>query len=107
MREVTAILPRGQSLGFTLAGVTVREVINREEALRTLDEELDADHAGVILIDEDYLDDLPRRLRRRVDESTVPLVVGVPVISRWEYVSGQDDRFEKIVHRAIGYRIKL
>ena len=107
MSEVVAIVPQGQGLGFTLAGVTVRETASRQAALDLLVEEMAAERNGVILVDEAYLADLPRKLQRQVDESTVPLVVGIPVISRWEYVHDQDERFERIIHRAIGYRIKL
>jgi len=107
MREVVAIVPREQGFGFTLAGVVVREAATQSAALETLEEELSSEKTGIILIDETYLTGLPKRLQRRVDESTVPLVVGIPIISRWEYITDHEDRFERIVHRAIGYRIKL
>lgn len=107
MLDVVAIVPREQGFGFTLSGVRVREAATQPAALETLEEELSTGRTGIILIDETYLTGLPKRLQRRVDESTVPLVVGIPVISKWGYVTDHNDRFERIVHRAIGYRIKL
>ena len=107
MSDVIAIVPPGQGMGFTLAGIDIRETATREEALGALEEEMDDERNGVIFIDEDYLENLPRNLQRRVDETVVPLVVGLPVISKWEYVHDQDERFQRIVQRAIGYRIKL
>jgi len=107
MFKVTAIIPAGQGIGFTLAGVDVHEASSREDGQRRLAEELSNDQMGVILIDETYLEELSRNLQRKVDESTVPLVVSIPIITKWEYVHDQNERFERIIQRAIGYRIKL
>jgi len=107
MYNVVAILPRGQGIGFNMAGIRVSEVSDREDALETLAAEMDNNETGLILIDEEYSQDMPQKLQKRVDESTIPLVVSVPIISQWEYVHDQDERFERIIQRAIGYRIKL
>ena len=107
MSDVIAIVPPGQGMGFTLAGVDTREVSSHEEAFSALEEEMARERNGVIFIDESYLDVLPRNLQRQVDETTVPLVVGVPIISKWEYIHDQNERFRAIIQHAIGYRIKL
>lgn len=107
MSDVTAILPKGQGIGFTLAGVRVREIPAIVDAGNALAEELDNEHNGVILIDEAMIAALSSKLRKRVDESTVPLIVGIPVITEWEYVHDRRDVIENIIRRAVGYRIKL
>ena len=107
MYNVTAIVPRGQGIGFTLAGIQVREVANITDAHTVLTEEIADEHNGIILIDEALSKDLPSKLQKQVDESTIPLVVNVPIITKWEYLHKRDDIFERIIHRAIGYRIRL
>jgi len=107
MYNVTAIVPRGQGIGFTLAGIQVLEVVSITDAHSVLAEEIEDEHNGIILIDEALSRDLPSKIQKKVDESTIPLVVNVPIITKWEYVHKRDEIFEKIIHRAIGYRIKL
>ena len=107
MYNVLAIVPRGQGIGFNIAGVRVCEAADKSDAIETLISEMDNDENGLILIDEMYMEGIPQKLQKKVDESTVPLVVSVPIVSQWEYIHDQDERFEQIIHRAIGYRIKI
>ena len=107
MYNITAIVPRGQGIGFTFAGIQIREVASINDAHTVLAEEIEDEHNGIILIDEAFNKDLPSKLQKKVDESTVPLVVNIPIITKWEYVHKRDEIFEGIIHRAIGYRIKL
>ena len=107
MYNVTAIIPRGQGIGFALAGVQIREVANISDAHRVLAVEMDDEHNGIILIDELFTTELPPKLQKRVDESAIPLVMGIPVITKWEYVQKSEDIIGDIIHRAVGYRIKF
>ncbi len=107
MYNVVAIVPRGLGVGFKIAGVRVVETADENDAIETLITEMDNNENGLILIAEKYIRGIPRKLQKKVDESTVPLVVSVPIVSQWEYIHDQDERFEEIIHRAIGYRIKI
>ena len=107
MYNVTAIIPRGQGIGFALAGVQIREVANISDAHKVLAVEMDDEHNGIILIDELFTTELPTKLQKRVDESAIPLVMGIPVITKWEYVQKSEDIIGDIIQRAVGYRIKF
>jgi len=107
MSNITAIVPRGQGIGFTLAGIQVREVPNIAEAHEALAVEIDDDHNGIILVDETFARDFPSKLQKQVDESIVPIVVNIPIAHKWEYSHDRDEIFEKIIRRAVGYSIKL
>ena len=107
MSNVTAILPKGQGIGFTLAGIQIREVANITEAHEILAVEIDDDHNGIILVDETFAKDFPSKLQKQVDESVIPIVVNIPVTTKWEYIYDRDEVFEKIIRRAVGYSIKL
>ncbi|MFC1692073.1 V-type ATP synthase subunit F [Candidatus Latescibacterota bacterium] len=105
--NVTAIVPRGQGIGFTLAGIQVREAVNTEDAHKILATEYEDAHNGVILIDEKYARDLPSKLQKMVDERAVPLVIGIPVVTKWEYIHDREEVIANIIRRAVGYQIKL
>lgn len=107
MYNITAIVPKGQGMGFTLAGIQVREVANITEAHEVLAVDIDDDNNGIILIDETFARDFPSKLQKLVDESTIPLVVNIPITTKWEYIYDRDEVFEKIIRRAVGYSIKL
>ena len=107
MYKVTAITPRDQGIGFALAGIQVREVANISDAHRVLAVEMDDEHNGIILIDELFTNDLPPKLQKRVDESAIPLVIGIPIITKWEYIQKSEDIIGDIIQRAVGYRIKF
>ena len=107
MYNVTAIVPKGQGIGFTLAGIQVREVKNITDAHEVLASDIEDEHNGVILIDETFTVDLSSKLQKQVDESSIPLVVSIPIITKWEYIHDRTEIIENIIRRAVGYRIKL
>lgn len=107
MYSITAIVPKGQGHGFRLAGIQVREVAGITDAHETLSNEFEDKHNGLILIDETYNTNIPAKLKKMVDESTIPLVVSIPVITKWEQIHDHDDIINNIIRHAVGYRIKL
>ena len=107
MYNMTAIVPKGHGIGFTLAGVQVRESANITDAQRVLNEEINDEHNGIILIDESFAGDLTPELQKKVDESTIPLVMSIPIITKWEIIHDRDEIIGNIIHRAVGYRIKF
>ena len=107
MYRVIAIVPRGEGTGFSLAGIQVREAVTAVDAQGVLTEEMDNERTGLILIDEAFARDYPAKLQKRIDKSSIPLVVAIPVITQWEYVHESGGVFENIIRRAVGYRIKF
>jgi len=107
MYNVTAIVQKGQGVGFTLAGIDVREAANITDAHDVLASEIDNEHNGIILLDETFNKDFTPKLQKRVEESAVPLVVSIPIITTWEHIHDSDEIIGNIIRRAIGYRIKI
>ena len=60
-----------------------------------------------VMSTETYTVDLSDSMQKKIDESSVPLVVSIPVITKWEYAHDMTDKIENIFRRAVGYRIKL
>ena len=107
MYSVTAILPAGQGIGFSMAGVRVLEASDRTQAHEMLGREMDDGTNGIILIDESFAVELPPRLEKRIEEKAIPLIVHIPVITRWEAIRPRDEIINDIIQRAVGYRIKF
>ena len=107
MYDVTAIVPRGQGIGFTLAGVEVREAADIADAHKVLALEIDNERNGIILVYDKFIRDLPPKLQKQIDKSAIPLVVSIPIITEWEYTHDRDEIIRNIIRRAVGYRIKI
>ena len=107
MYNVIAVMSPGQGIGLKLAGVRLREAKTPDEAHHIIADEVADETNGVILVDETYLEDMPSKLQKLMDESAVPLVVGMPVITKWEAAHAREHVIEAIIHKAVGYRIKF
>lgn len=89
-------------LGFSLAGVDGRPVLNAEQANRAMDEALKAKDVGIVLVTKD----VARMMQPRMDDlklhSTVPLIVEIPGP---EGVDPNEPLLSEIVLRAIGIKL--
>ena len=65
MYNITAIVPRGQGIGFTYAGIQIREVASINDAHTVLAEEIEDAHNGIILVDEAFNKIYPRNSRKK------------------------------------------
>ena len=90
--------------GFRMAGVETREAWSDEEARRILPELLQEEDAGIIAVNEDFMQGLDDRLTTRIEQPSRPIVIPIP---------GQVPRgggmayIERLLRRAIGYNIVL
>ncbi len=89
-------------LGFSLAGVEGRPVLNAEQATQALDEALATRDVGIVLVTQD----VARMVQPRMDDlklhSTVPLIVEIPGP---EGVGANEPSLSEIVLRAIGIKL--
>ncbi len=96
--------------GFRLAGVDILEVNTTEDAgkllLELLNEPFDY---GLIGISEDFVSDFDDKLKRKIEESDIPLVVPFPVeiISSWRKLRKEKSYVDYLIRSAIGYYVKL
>jgi len=90
--------------GFRMAGVETHEAADGEEARRILPELLQEDDAGIIAINEDFVQGLDDRLMGRIEQSSRPIVIPIPGRSRQ---GGGMAYIERLLRRAIGYNIVL
>ncbi|MBD3306121.1 V-type ATP synthase subunit F [candidate division KSB3 bacterium] len=107
MYKVLVITDREIGAGFRLTGIDVLEVSTAAEAETLLKDCLAAEGYGMILINEDYVAQLELRTRRLVEESTIPLVIPIPVRMAWEFEGARSEYLDDIVKRTIGYQISF
>ncbi len=101
------ITDREIGTGFRLAGAEVMEVSAPPAAEALLRECMTNGKYGIILISEDYISHFDLKTRNIIEESTVPLVIPIPVRMKWELEGSRSDYIDDIVKRAIGYQIRL
>ena len=90
-----------------LSGAEVRITHDTDAAAHQLRELLGDSSYGLVLIEQDLMDQLDERTMRAVDASDVPLIVPFPSLrpDTWE----QDEReyIQAMVRRAIGFQIRI
>jgi len=86
-------------VGFKLAGITVTSECTGENADSKLNELMDAESVGLIVLDRDLVSFLSIKTKRRVEASTKPVVITIPGKSG-ALESGES--ISMMVKRAIG-----
>lgn len=93
--------------GFRLAGVRVHEAIHEDDVRVGLEHALDSKNkVGLVVVDESLLEIAPPRLRSRCEESSVPLVLPLPLAGSGDQGS-QAEAVQEMVRSAIGFTVKL
>jgi vacuolar-type H+-ATPase subunit F/Vma7 len=105
--KVLVITDREIGIGFQLAGTEVLEVNTASEAETLLRECLADESYGIILINEDYLPHFSARTKSVIEESTIPLVIPIPVRMKWEFEERKSDYLNNLIKRSIGYQINF
>jgi vacuolar-type H+-ATPase subunit F/Vma7 len=95
--------------GFALTGVEVHRVNNAEEGEEALDAAMENDEHGIIVLDENLMNDMDQRRINRYFERTVPLIVPLPGELVWRDVEemSQDDYVARLIRHAVGYQLNI
>ena len=105
MAQLVVITHPNQATGFRLAGVETFGAATVEDANTHLLRLLDDQEIGIVAIDQDYLDRVGSRMRRRLDSSVRPVVIGIPVAGSRDSASARRRQMAELIRRAIGVRI--
>ncbi len=107
MFDLMVIVGPEMATGFRLAGVPVREAIQASDVEAAVQHALDpANKVGLVVLDEQFLALLPERLRHRAENSSIPLVLPLPLDGTQDPES-QAAAVQEMVRSAIGITIKL
>lgn len=109
MSRVVAVLKSDLSLGLALSGIQVHSCANHKEQLTVLRDVLDSRDVGMVIVDEEFMDDMDNLLRKELLQRTRPLVVPIP--GRLEYKDmeeeSRDDLIHRLIRQAVGYQLNI
>jgi vacuolar-type H+-ATPase subunit F/Vma7 len=104
-KSVAVICTPGVAPGFNLAGITARTCASGAQAAPRIDE-LAAESAGVIFVEDRLYDDLPGEARRQMQRRILPVILPFPGPTGLGGITATDYVVE-LLRRAIGYRVNL
>jgi V/A-type H+/Na+-transporting ATPase subunit F len=93
--------------GFRLAGVETYAAASPEEAHRQLLALLDDEEAGLIALEQAFLDCLDVATRWRLESSYRPVVIGIPEGRAGGEAAARRLHLAELIRRAIGVRISF
>jgi len=105
--QVAVICKEGLGSGFKLAGAEVLVTPDSEAARAELRELLGSQEYGLVLIEQDLLDELDDRTLRTVEASNVPLVVPFPSLHPGAWERDERSYIQEMVRRAIGFTVRI
>lgn len=93
--------------GFRMAGVEVYTARNPEEAKRWILMLSSEEDVGVVALNPDFLGELDRATRQRVEESLRPVFVALPAGAAARPEERRSRQIAELIRRAIGFRISF
>lgn len=91
-KSIAAIGSEEFTLGFRLAGV--QKVYGKENYQEDIQQLLERDDLGIIVAEQNDLEELPGRIRNRVEESVDPVVVA---LSEEGEATGLNDKIKRVI----------
>lgn len=107
MPKILAIVPEDFDLGFKLIGLDTKVSLSPGLAKEYLEKEMASKTYSLIMIEESFLLSFDSRFSKKIQESTSPLIMAIPLKKKFEKEIEPKDYFSKMVRSAIGYEIRL
>ncbi len=93
--------------GFRLAGVSVVEVENADEAREKIKMLLDDPDAGILAVNESFYNAIDEKTQEKIDSIYRPIVIPLPIKESVEMAGERRAYLARLIHRAIGFDITL
>lgn len=90
--------------GLTLAGLEHSIITTKDNFQGNLEKVIKDDQYGVVVVQEDMLQQIDWRLKRKLDHIAYPVVVPVPGLSG---ESKEGDDLRNLIKRALGFDIMM
>lgn len=101
-QEIAVIADNATCLGFRLAGVQQAFAAEGKQAEKKLEEMLEKESIGIIIINEKLLDKMDFRLKKKLDRKAKPVVITVPDKKGGE---AETESLKALIKRAIGIEL--
>ena len=93
--------------GFRLAGVEVLVSQGGEETTRLVQKVMEKKECGLVLMKEEFMEELPESLRRRLEKTGFPLLVPLPLDMNWWREQRGMEYLLRLIRRSIGYHLRI
>lgn len=109
MLKILAIVEPEIARGLRLSGVETRIAHSPTQVKDCLVETLRSKDCGIVIVDKAHVDSFNEGTKRLIEESSVPLVVPLPLNMKWskDRDKGSDTYVKDMIRHAIGYHIKI
>lgn len=109
MLKVLAIVEPEIARGFKLSGVAIEAAQSAQLVKECLLKAMKDKNYGIIIIDSTHIDSFDEHTKRLIEDSSVPLIVPLPLEMRWKKESGgeADTYVGDMIRHAIGHHIKI
>ncbi len=103
--KILAITEEGYDAGFRLAGCVTRKVKDEKDLIKLLDEVIENETYGVVLVEESLYRKIEERKRRKFEELPFPLIIELSL--RPEGKLDPEEHIKELTRRAIGYSLRI
>jgi V/A-type H+-transporting ATPase subunit F len=93
--------------GFRLAGVSVVEAENADEARDKIKLLLNDPNAGILAINEHFYDAIDEKTKEWIESVYRPIVIPLPIKETVEMAGERRAYLARLIHRAVGFDITL
>lgn len=107
MRSMVALVGEEAALGFRLAGIGAGIAETPEELQRSAESLLAEPGVRLALLDETLFQQLPERVRKKLENSRSPVFIPVPASRIARGGMKPEEYVARLMRRAIGYQIKI
>lgn len=104
MYKIIVITDPESGDGFRLAGATVIEASDPQEAEKVLIPFLDDDDIGIVAVREDFMACLDKALMSKIERCYHPVIIPIPAP---QMTGSMGSYIELLLKRAIGYNIVM
>ena len=107
MAKIAVITDPDTGIGFKLTGIDVYNAPSYQEAAGYIERFLKNKEYEIVAYSEDYSGEMPESLRRKLEESILPVFMALPSIQSWREGERGEEYITRVLQRALGSYIKI
>ena len=102
--KILVIADSQTCIGYRLAGVKETHALDGKQAEKKLEELLEQENIGIIVVNEKTITQMDWRLKKKIDRIAKPVVIAVP---GKEGPSEEAESLKKMISKALGFELKM
>lgn len=95
------------AIGFSLAGIEVKEIKEGGDITSILHSIIKEGRYNLIAIEEKFLANVSDEILRRIRKKGIPVIVPIDTPRSWQIESEMESYIVRLIRRAIGYQVKI